>query len=331
MKKIYYLTLFLCFSFVAMAQKGIAPADHEQLVIKEDSLKELSLKMVFDEDDATRLRSDSLFVRTLVRSLLTPHSFEYPFDSLNVSKLYAPDSSFRIFTWQISKDAYVYLQKGAIQMKTADGSLKLFPLHDQSMFVKDPLLPKGDHKLWIGAIYYRIIQKEWKGKQYYTLIGFDDFSISSSKKIVEVLYFENGEPRFGGPFFEYPLPSGGVKYQNRHIIEYKDEVKAFLNFDAELDLILVDHLISETGEDDKKSTYVPDGDYEAFQWKNGKWRHIEKPFTMSLGDGNAPRAMPLYDDEGNVNEKVLLEQSKKNQERAKQKEENKRKKKGNNP
>ena len=30
------------------------------------------------------------------------------------------------------------LQRGAIQMRTADGSLKLIPLHDVSMFTKKP-------------------------------------------------------------------------------------------------------------------------------------------------------------------------------------------------
>lgn len=330
MKKIS-LILLLTISLGSYAQNGLTSTSIEQLTIKEDSLKELSLKMVFDQDDATRLRSDSLFVRTLVRALVIPYSYDFPFDSVNVSKIYPPDSSFRIFTWQISKDAYVYLQKGVIQMRTKDGSLKIFPLHDQSMFEKDPLKIKGDNKRWFGAIYYNIIQKEYQGKKYYTLIGFDDFALSSSKKVVEVLYFENGEPRFGGDFFAYPQPNGGIKYQNRHIIEFKDEVKAFLNYDPNVDLIIVDHLISETGEPEKKATYVPDGDYEAFEWKNGKWMHIDKPFNLDLGDGNAPNTQPLYDEKGNINEKVLIEQSKKNQEKAKKKEEppTKNKKSGN--
>ncbi len=40
---------------------------------------------------------------------------------------------------------------------------------------------------WIGAIYYRIILKESNGKKYYTLLGFDDYSINSNKKWMEVL------------------------------------------------------------------------------------------------------------------------------------------------
>jgi hypothetical protein len=37
----------------------------------------------------------------------------------------------------------------------------------------------------------------------------------------------------------------------------------------------VDHLISETDEPEKKFTYVPDGDYEAFRWQNGQWVHVD--------------------------------------------------------
>ena len=96
----------------------------------------------------------------LVRSLKIPNSFYFPFDSLQtISKLYAPDSSFRIFTWQIKKDVYVFIQRGAIQMRTADGSLKLIPLHDVSMFTKKPEDSVRGANNWIGAIYYESFRK----------------------------------------------------------------------------------------------------------------------------------------------------------------------------
>jgi hypothetical protein len=103
--------------------QSFTASDKNQLRKKEDSLKRLSQVMVFGEDPRDRFRSDSIFTRTFVRALLIKNSFKYSFDSLNVSKLYAPDSAFRIFTWQLKKDEYVYLQKGAIQMRTPDGLL----------------------------------------------------------------------------------------------------------------------------------------------------------------------------------------------------------------
>jgi hypothetical protein len=295
-----------------MAQK-LSPAVVKQLRINEDSLKLISQKMVFSEQAADRFRSDSIFVRTFIRALKTPFSFYYPFDSVNISKLYSPDSSFRIFTWQLKKDEYVILQKGAIQMNTADGSLKLHPLFDYSMFTAKPLDSARSAKNWIGAIYYKIIQKEHNGKNYYTLIGFDDFNVNSNKKWMEILHFDaNGEPVFGGPFISFKNDSIKKPTQARFSIQYKKEAKTFFNYDPELDLIIVDHLVSETDEPEKKFTYIPDGDYEAFRWENGQWVHIDKLFHEKLKDGDFPREQLLYDDEGRPNEQKLEEASRKN-------------------
>lgn len=294
------------------AQK-ISAADRAILQKKEDSLKLFSARMVFDSITANRFRSDSQFVRTFVRALVTKNSFYYPFDSLNISRLYAPDSSFRIFTWQMKKDEYVYHQKGAIQVPTKDGSLKLYPLFDVSMFTKNPMDSVRNVRNWIGALYYRIIMKEYNGKKYYTLLGFDDFSVNSNKKWMEVLTFnQNGEPVFGGPFFSYKNDSVKKAVQTRFSIEYKKEAKTFLNYDPEIDIILVDHLVSESDEPEKRWTLVPDGDYEAFKWQNGQWVHIDKLFNQMLKDGDFPKDALLMDDAGNVNERQLEEQSRRN-------------------
>ncbi|MBC7848742.1 MAG: hypothetical protein H7Y31_03360 [Chitinophagaceae bacterium] len=282
------------------------------LTIKEDSLKAVSRKMVFSENTGERFRSDSIFIKTLIRALKTPNSFYFPFDSINISKVYAPDSSFRIFTWQIKKDEYVILQRGAIQMNTPSGDLKLYPLFDNSMFTSKPMDSARTAQNWIGAIYYRIIQKAHKGKNYYTLIGFDDFNVNSNKKWMEILHFnETGQPVFGGPFISFKDDSLKRPTLSRYSIEYKKEAKTFFNYDPELDLIIVDHLISETDEPEKPFTLVPDGDYEAFRWKDGQWVHIDKLFHEKLKDGEFPKDALLYDDAGNINESKLEEASQK--------------------
>jgi hypothetical protein len=118
---------------------------------------------------------------------LIKNSFYYPFDSvLGVSRLYAPDSSFRIFTWNLQYDDYWSRQKGAIQLRTKDGSLKLIPLRDYSEFTTNPEDSARDAGRWIGAVYYNIIQTEYGGKNYYTLFGFEPHSVQSTKKWIEV-------------------------------------------------------------------------------------------------------------------------------------------------
>ncbi len=311
-KLLFSSVLCLGIANVGNAQK-LSGSDMKVLAKMEDSLKEISRKMVFSENPAERFRSDSLFIRTLIRTLKHPNSFYYSFDSVNIAKLYSPDSSFRIFTWQMKKDEYVILQKGAIQMNMPDGSLKLFPLFDNSMFTKNPIDSIRNRNNWIGAIYYKAIMKEYKGKKYYTLIGFDDFSVASNKKWMEVLSFDaKGEPVFGGPYISFKEDSIKRPVQSRFSIEYKKEARTLFNYDPELDLIIVDHLISESDEPEKKSTYVPDGDYEAFKWKEGQWVHIDKIFNEQLKDGEFPREALLYDDEGNADEGKLEESSRKN-------------------
>ena len=312
---------FLGLSLSARAQR-LSKAAEEEFAKREDSLKGYAYRIVNDSAATTRFRADSQFIRSLVRSLKLPNSFYYPFDSLQpISRLYAPDSSFRIFTWQFKKDEYLYLQEGAIQMNTPDGSLKLFPLFDASMFTDRPVDSVRTRKNWIGAIYYRIIKKTWQGKNYYTLLGFDDFSELSNKKWMEVLTFgADGEPRFGGPFFSFMEDSVRRPTQYRFNIEYKKEAGTHFNFDPQMDMVVYDHLVPEGDEPKKKETYVPDGDFEAFQWKDGKWIHVQRQlFNYKLKDGQFPQEAKILDDQGKANEAQLQQQSEQNKQKAKDK------------
>ncbi len=303
----------LLFVFAALSQK-ITPADLKNLKRKEDTLQVLAKNLIVDSLTASRMRHDSIFIRTLVRTLQIKNSFFYPFDSvIGVSKLYAPDSTFRIFSWSLSFDDYYSRQRGAIQFKTIDGSLKLVPLRDFSEFTSKPLDSVRTKDNWIGAVYYKIIKTQYNGKNHYTLFGYDDNSVRSNKKWIEVLTFnDKNQPVFGGPFFSFEKDSIKKPPQHRFSIEYKKEASTLVNFILDENLILVDHLISETDEPDKPYTFIPDGDYEGFKWQNGKWLHIDKVYNYKLEDGQAPVPDPIRDAKGNNNEEKLKQQSEKN-------------------
>ena len=321
-KKLFtFLTVLLAATVcaqIAGAQK-ILPADRKKLIQKEDSLRSLAADIILDSLTANRMRSDSLFTRTLVRALQTKNSFYYPFDSVQgISKLYAPDSAFRLFTWNINYDEYYSRQRGAIQMRTSDGSLKLFPLRDFSEFTDNAMDSIRTRTNWIGAVYYDVAETNYNGRNYYTLIGFDNFSAMSNKKWLEVLTFdERNEPVFGGKYFTFDKDSVKRAPQYRFNLEYKKEARAILKYDDDSKMIIVDHLISETDEPDNKWTYVPDGDYEAFKWQNGKWLHIDKLYNYKLNDGDAPIPDPLMDIKGLKDEKKLQDKSDKNKPKKK--------------
>ena len=303
----------VCLMPLCNAQK-ISSSDRKKLKGKEDSLQYLAADIILDSLTAPRMRSDSVFTRTLIRALQIKNSFYYPFDSVQgVAKLYAPDSTFRIFTWNLQINDYWALQRGAIQIRTNDGSLKLVGLHDASSFTKDALDSVRNKNNWIGSVYYDIAKTTYNGKNYYTLIGYDNNTAMSNKKWIEVLTFdEKNEPVFGGKYFTFEKDSIKRAPQYRFDLEYKKEARAILKYDDDSKLIIVDHLISETDEPENKWTYVPDGDYEAFKWENGKWVHIDKLYNYKLEEGQAPVGDPLLDIQGKPNEKKLQEKSDKN-------------------
>jgi hypothetical protein len=319
-KSIVFLLFLFCFFGQAHSQQ-ITTADRRQLRHKEDTLRKLAEYLTIDSLTAGRMRNDSLFIRTLVRSLQIKNSFYYPFDSLQgISKLYSPDSTFRIFTWLLDFDGYYTRQRGAIQMRTNDGSLKLFPLRDYSEFTADPNDSIRTKDNWIGAVYYNIIKTSYQGKNYYTLFGLDDNSVRSKKKWIDVLSFDqHGQPLFGAASFVFDQDSVKRSPVNRFSIEYKKEASALVNYIDEQGMILVDHLISETDEPELPYTYVPDGDSEGFKWEKGKWVHVDKVFNykvdMKGADiylGKPPMGDPILDTKGNHNEEKLNEQSEKN-------------------
>jgi len=297
--------IFVCFGaligFAAGAQK-ISAADMAYLQkLEDDSIKPVSRQMVLDTIPGRRFSADSAFIKLFVRALKTKGSFSYPFDSIaTISKIYPPDSTFRIFTWEMERDEGYYRQQGAIQMKTSDGSLKLFPLIDGSDFAVTPTDSIRGPQSWIGAIYYGIVTKEYKGKKYYTLFGFDDNDFVSTRKWADVLTFNaNGQPQFGANIFDYKEDSlKAPQPAYRFLLEYKKDARAKLVYDPDMDLIVFDHLTSESNEQAKKFTLIPDGSYEGFKWKDGKWVHIDDIFANPQTDGKVPTPKPLFNDAG---------------------------------
>jgi hypothetical protein len=295
---IRYLLIALPMGVFAQTKPhAITAADRADIRAKEDSMSQTGFNIVNGKNSSERFEADSQFTRTLVRALKVTSSFDYPFDSLqNLSHLYAPDSSFRIFTWEVMVDEDDYRRHGAIQMRTADGSLKLFALIDRTPLIDNLMDTVTGNEYWIGNIYYKIVEKKFQGKSYYTLLGYDEHNMTSTRKWIEVLTFnEAGKPVFGGRYFSFPAgdPVQPGASLDRYMIEFKKDAQARIQYDPDLDLLIFDHLISESNEPEKKYTLIPDGDYEGFRWVNGKWVHINKVFNQKLQNGQAPVPNPL--------------------------------------
>ena len=82
---------------------------------------------------------------------------------------------------------------------------------------------------------------------------------------------------------------GKGKLQNRVIIEFANEASATLNFDVAENKIVYDH-VAANGDalEGVYANYIPDGTYEGFVWKKGKWLHLNDITYQKRKDGEAP-------------------------------------------
>ncbi len=78
MKKILCPLLFALLSMTAVQGQKISGTELRLLQKKEDTLQQLARKLIVDSLPQGRMRNDSLFIRTLVRTLQVKNSFYYP-------------------------------------------------------------------------------------------------------------------------------------------------------------------------------------------------------------------------------------------------------------
>ncbi|MCB0510002.1 MAG: hypothetical protein H6579_09055 [Chitinophagales bacterium] len=264
----------------------------EQVLRKEVSYFKMD-SLSFEE----RVKHIHDFIPRFVAILKDKNSFAYPFDSLNsIMKVYAPDSSFRIFTWQLKEPLGTHKYYGALQMNSE--SLKLFPLFDYSdtMDVHPQDILSFDN--WYGAIYYQCLQNQVGGKNYYTLFGFDEADFVSNRKLMEFLSFdEEGKPVFGAPLVSITDSNEVTTIKNRFFVEYIDKASVRLNFDKEQNKVIYDHVVAPSqAQEGAWFTYIPDGTYEGFEWLNSKWTWVEKIFHYSIGlPDSPPMPKPILD------------------------------------
>ncbi|RME95233.1 MAG: hypothetical protein D6772_13475 [Bacteroidetes bacterium] len=266
-----------------------------ELEALEDTLGLLAYAIVNDSIKENRFFAVQAFIPKLVKGLKTPNSFQYPFEQLRtVSILYPPDSTFRIFTIHLYVDKDTYRYYGAIQMNTPE--LELYPLIDRSYE-----LPDGDleqlvlpNDKWYGAVYYNLYAVTHAAQPYYLLFGFDGYEFFRKRKVVDVLTFVNGKPRFGAPVFRTRREGQPPYSKNRLVLQYSAEASIRCNYDPALDLLIFDHLQEVMGHYGEGPTAIPDGTYEGYRLaEDGFWYYVEKVFNTVLDEPPVPE--PILD------------------------------------
>lgn len=285
-----WIPMVLCLLVAELLQAQPNRRELETLQAYELKMAEMADSMNSHELAEVRIRNAYLMITMVKNALLIDGSWHYPFNSLyGVSVLYPPDSTFRIFTWQLQLESGQYRHFGALQYPS-DKKLRLTPLIDASNYmmhnVQDTIV---DNNHWYGAVYYNIIQRTIDSKPYYFLFGFDANDPFSKKKVLDVLHFTaEGTPLFGSYLIATDTTDQPA-LASRFVIEYAGLASASLNYDAEMDMILFDHLEPANGRSEGVfSTYIPDGTYEGFVWNDDHWKYVEKVFEVLPGDPDNP-------------------------------------------
>jgi hypothetical protein len=218
---------------------------------------------------ATIAHQDSLntLIKADLRTILdAPDGFERDFSGVPVTRVDAPDGAFRLFTWNLPRPDGSHQFEGFL-LTRSNRSRTLFELRDQTERIPSPEVPELGPERWYGALYYEVIPVDHGARTYYTLLGWKGFSQTETRKVIDVLSFKNGKPRFGAPLFG----KGKIRAM-RKVFGYSFQVSMSMRYDPELEAIIMDHL-APSREDLKgqPAFYGPDMTHDGYFWHKGEW------------------------------------------------------------
>ncbi|HYK76329.1 MAG TPA: hypothetical protein VEV16_05085 [Daejeonella sp.] len=298
MQRFILVLLLILFSQapVAWAQHSDDKSNRGQLALYQDSLLIFSHEMVNNGGEPERYNASYSFIKTLVKALKTPNSFNFNFDSLkSITIQTSPDRKFRIFSWSVMNNDGSYRYYGTIQMNTPDGKLQMHPLIDFSSEIKNPADTITSNEKWYGAQYYSIIPVTNNVRvPYYVLLGWKGNTVKSNKKVIEVLSFKDGKAQFGMPVFDgdKDLPN-----KKRVIFEYTRKASMVLNYTPKDGMIVFDHLAPPDPKlEGKYDMYGPDFSYDGYKLVNGRWKllsdlQLKNPPTHKDDQFNDPKTI----------------------------------------
>lgn len=266
-------SLYIAIILITMSCNLFAQ-DNSDFLFFESRLQTLANKILTASNDSLKEEANKLLIEDVEELLLMRGSFHYPFENVdNLSIITSPDNKFKLFNWVVPKsnnkfEYYAYLQFYTKRKKEQF----YFKLNDISALVEaeqTKIFAEGD---WFGALYSDIVHTKFDKKNYYTLIGWDGNNASTTKRIVEILTFdESEEPIFGAPIFKM---NDGTR--TRMVLEYSKKVSTNMSYNEDEEYIVFDHLEPlEGGIRGMYEFYVPSLSYDGLTFKNGKWRLVE--------------------------------------------------------
>lgn len=224
---------------------------------------------ILKADDSERIRlNDS--VRLIINSYIHSDSvMNHMFDNLRyLGQINSPDRNIKIITWNIplqTGENRYYLHIIKKDKKSERNTVySLEGKNREEAPVTDKSYSSYD---WYGALYYSIQPFRIKREKLYILLGLDTDNVKFSRKIIEVLAFnEKDEVIFGRDCL---LREGKKKY--REVLEYSAEGMISLRISSRK-LIVFDHIDTFTrGHENTTESYGAGLSIDGYTYKKGNW------------------------------------------------------------
>lgn len=231
LKKLIFISFALFQSSVFAQTKSLADYEKE--------LNTLSIDLVSEANDETKLKVNETFLTLLKEALAIPGSFDFLFKNIRAISILKSNEKIKIYNWALPYNDETYLYFAILQIKIDKDEYKLVELIDKSDEIKKPEFQTLTDKTWFGALYYEIIFDKKLGNDTYTLLGWDGDYNLTNKKIIDVMTVsKSGAVKFGSPILKTDK-----KAQKRMIFTYSETAVMSLKYDTKLSSIVFDYLV----------------------------------------------------------------------------------------
>ena len=204
-----------------------------------------------------------------------------------ISILDSPKNEFKLITWLIKGDREYYDFKGYVVRPNGN----ITPLIKTELVSEDLEYSQSNHENWYGCLYYKMIPNKDTGG--YILFGYDPNGLYDNQKIVDHMLVSSNSINFGAEIFEDK--ENLDTYKNRLVLRYSSDASVTVNYNLDMKMIVHDHLSQVMGfQPGQGPTAIPDGTYEGYYFKKGKWKYKEKLFNHIYDE--APRPQPVFKD-----------------------------------
>jgi len=201
------------------------------------------------------------------------------------------DNKLTAYSWQFESKNRIWIYGGIIKLATGQFIELLTEQRDYTKIKRDNISSSN----WYGALIYNIIPRTFgKSNNQYVFFAFSQNQRREKFKIIDGFFVDKDEVKFG----LHHLTLKDERLENydaqRQVIRYSEEGSCVISYDEMEHQIVYDHIAKF---DDPRSLngplFVPDGSYEAIEYKNYKWVHQVKLENTILQE--APREKPILD------------------------------------